>query len=92
MTGPRLTGGRCQCSQCGLFFTGTREFDRHRTGSFGEIGQCNGDRRCLSVPELEARGWQMTERGFWMQPRPQRAPAGIQAPSPALTATVGGAP
>lgn len=92
MTGLQLTGGRCQCAACGLYFTGTREFDRHRTGSYAEIRQRNGSRRCMSLEELEARDWRMTERGFWMQPRPQRAPAGKHHRCATLPASVGGLP
>lgn len=92
MSVPRLTGGRCQCAACGLYFTGTREFERHRLGAYAEIGRRNGSRRCMSLEELEAHNWRRTDRGFWMQPRAQRAPARAQGPCHAAPARVGGAP
>jgi len=87
MTGPDLTSGRCQCAGCGLPFTSTREFDRHRVGTYAKPGEVRGLRRCLTPTELEARGWRINPRGFWMQPRPQRAPAGTQGPRVAPPAT-----
>src|SRR3546814_2559523 len=86
MTGPRLTGNRCQCAACGLHFTSAREFDRHRIGRYAELGQWQGARRCLTVAELQARGWRTNARGFWMQPRLERAPADPQGPCVTLPA------
>lgn len=80
MTGPRLTGNRCQCPTCGLPFSSVREFDRHRVGSYAKPGQVKGYRRCLTVAELAARSWQTNARGFYMQPRLERAPAEVQGP------------
>lgn len=80
MTGPRLTSGRCRCAACGDYFTSTRSFDRHRMGAYAKPGKWRGERRCLTVVELLARGWQKSARGFWLQLRPQRAPAGTQGP------------
>lgn len=68
-----LRGNRCQCPTCRLYFTSVREFDRHRTGRFAP----RGTRRCRSRPELEGLGWQANKNGFWHQPRPDRAPAGL---------------
>lgn len=79
MIAPDLKGGRCQCGACGQFFSSVREFDRHRVGSYGEHAHDPGTRRCLTVAELDARGWRIDARGFRMQSRPQRAPAGEQA-------------
>lgn len=87
MTGPRLTSNRCECSACGLPFTSPREFDRHRIGAYAEPGEWQGSRRCLTLPELEARGWVRNARGFLMQPRLQRAPVGVQGPRVTLPAT-----
>lgn len=87
MTAPKLTGGRCQCPSCGLLFSSVREFDRHRVGDYAKPGQSQGNRRCLTVEELEARGWQTNARGFWSQPRPERAPADVQGPSVTPPAT-----
>lgn len=76
MIGVRLTGNRCQCAGCGLLFSSTREFDRHRIGAYSERkGGCHG-RRCLSVQEMVAKAWRCNARGFWMQPRREAAPVG----------------
>src|SRR3546814_13315230 len=86
MTGPRLTGNRCQCAACGLHFTSAREFDRHRIGRYAALGQWQGARRCLTVAELQARGWRTNEGGFWMQPSLERAPADPHGPCVTLPA------
>jgi hypothetical protein len=87
MTGPRLSGGRCQCAACGVHFTSWREFDRHRVGAYAKSGKWQGNRHCLTEAELDARGWRTTDRGFRMQPRLERAPADLQGPCLALAAT-----
>jgi hypothetical protein len=78
MTAPRLTGGHCQCASCGDPFSSVREFDRHRIGAFAEPGEWAHKRRCMTPSEMEALGWRCNVRGFRMQPRPQRAPAGVE--------------
>jgi len=87
MTAPKLTGGRCQCPSCFLLFTSEREFNRHRIGDYAEPGAWEGSRRCLTWAELVAAGWRSNERGFLMQARPKRAPAGISGPRVTPTAT-----
>jgi hypothetical protein len=61
---PRLSGDRCQCSPttggCGELFNSTYAFDQHRTGEHG-VG-----RRCLTVPEMEARGFVRNATGYWI--------------------------
>ena len=74
---PYLTGNRCQCPSCGRLFTSPREFDRHRVGDFARRSEWHDARRCLSLAELIAKGWRTNARGFWMQGRPNRAPAGV---------------
>lgn len=70
-----LRAGRCQCPACGELFTSVREFDRHRVGSFAQMGGRH-DRRCLTAEDLKGRGWRKDARGFWMQGRRrQYAPA-----------------
>ena len=76
---PQLTAGRCQCPACGLLLSSVREFDRHRTGGFARQGEWHGSRRCLTAEELIARGWRTNAKGYWMQSRSRRAPAGLQA-------------
>jgi len=94
MTVPALSGNRCLCPACGLSFSSVREFDRHRTGPYAKPGITHGNRRCLTVAELEARGWHSNNRGFWMQPRLERAPAGVRAPrmTPAAIGVQGAVP
>ena len=76
---PRLTGNRCQCPTCGEFFNGTQPFDKHRVGQYAQPGERHNTRRCLTVPEMEAAGFQRNAAGFWCErakephPRP-RAP------------------
>jgi hypothetical protein len=74
---PGLPGNRCQCPDCGLYFTSVREFDRHRVGQYGPTNT----RRCRSVRELQHLGWCTNKNGFWHQPRPERAPVGVEAAS-----------
>lgn len=93
MTVPTFPGGRCQCPACGESFSSSHEFDRHRTGDYAEPGKWQGSRRCMTVAELHARGWDRNAGGFLMQPRLQRAPVGVQVPRVTLPAThVPGAP
>jgi hypothetical protein len=54
-----LRGDQCQCPSCGLLFTSTSGFDRHRTGSFAS------GRQCKPEAELRAAGWEPNARGFW---------------------------
>lgn len=86
MNAPQLTGGRCQCTACGEYFTSDRTFDKHRVGQFGS------DRRCLAVAEMVAGGWVKNARGFWTNVAPQPAHIDVAAPrsilamqSPCLT-------
>lgn len=52
---------------CGLHFTTTSTFEKHRVGSYGTIAQ-PGDRHCLTAPELAAKGWTQNLRGLWQRP------------------------
>jgi hypothetical protein len=82
MTGPRLTGGRCQCTVCMHYFGSERGFDRHR---IGEVG--SPDRRCLTGVELANANWVRDARGFWLQPDARRAGTDLQGASSTPTAT-----
>ena len=64
---PKLTGNRCQCTACGECFNGTQPFDKHRVGSFAKPGEWQGTRRCLTVAEMEAAGFQRNAAGFWCE-------------------------
>lgn len=86
MTGPTLRGCRCQCTACGEYFGSERAFDRHRVGGYAELGQWQGTRRCLALPDLLADGWQRSARGFLLQPDPRRAGAGDAGPRVTLPA------
>lgn len=87
MTGPKLTGCRCQCPTCGEFFGNVRGFDRHRIGTVGEP-----DRRCLSAAEMICNGWHRNARGFLLTPDPRHAGAGVAGARAAPAATGVAAP
>lgn len=71
MNAPKLTGNRCQCTACDECFSSIRSFDKHRIGAYDR------NRRCLSVEELHAHGCRKNERGFWLEPCPEHAPAAL---------------
>lgn len=95
MSRPRLTGSRCQCADCGKYFGSVRGFDRHRVGKFDNPAK---RRRCLTLVELLARGWDRDARGFLLTPdlrRPQgHAGASISGScnNPSATVVQEGAP
>jgi hypothetical protein len=62
----KLTGSRCKCNACGLYFNSTAAFDFHRDGPWSA-------RRCMTAHELRAEGYEPNAAGFWRQP----APAGM---------------
>src|SRR6266566_9533052 len=71
---------KCSCSACAAIFTCVSAFDMHRVGSFGEpfyaasrsgksrrvIGHSSQERRCLTEPEMLAKGMVANEKGWWM--------------------------
>ncbi len=59
----KLAGDRNQCPTCKRYFNSTSAFEKHRTGTIGS------DRRCMTVPEMEARGMATNRAGFWMTKR-----------------------
>src|SRR5215510_9077057 len=63
-----LRGQRNCCPTCGELFARTSGFAKHRVGSFAE-----DTRRCLTVPEMQERGFQREVAWFWRLP----APAGV---------------
>lgn len=73
MTGPALTGKRCQCGGCGEVFSRLRAFDRHRVESYAKPGEWQGARRCLTPAEMTARGWQRNAAGCWILEAMDRA-------------------
>lgn len=60
MTNRVLTGDRCQCRSCFLYFNSTAAFDAHRNGAFGV------NRRCLASQEMEDRGMAVNSQGYWV--------------------------
>ena len=67
-----LRGDHCRCSPltgCGEYFNSTYAFDKHRTGKHGV------DRRCLSPPEMLAKGMHQKPNGYWISEIP-RVPLG----------------
>lgn len=46
------------CAFCELSFTSTSAFDAHRAGPIGT-------RRCLTLAELQAKGWRQNGKGWW---------------------------
>ena len=65
MNAPKLTGNRCQCPTCGDYFNGVQPFDKHRVGQYPKPGEQDNTRRCLTVPEMKAAGFQRNAAGFW---------------------------
>lgn len=57
-----MTGDRCTCSVCGLPFNSTAAFDMRRVGSY----RVAGERRCLTVTEMEERGMELSTSGYWV--------------------------
>ena len=58
-----LRGDRNQCCGCGEYFNSTAAFDKHRTGDFSSV---TNPRRCLSQPEMYAKGMARNRDGFWV--------------------------
>lgn len=62
----KLTGNRCQCPTCGRYFNSLTGFDRHLVRDYG-----NNTRpvRCLSVRQMEAKGFSRNAAGWWITKR-----------------------
>jgi hypothetical protein len=56
----KLSGDRCKCVSCGLYFNSTAAFDKHRSGAYAT------DRRCLTVTEMADKGFRTNKRGFFV--------------------------
>lgn len=61
----KLTGKRCQCAACGLYFKSASGFDRHRHGKYTLDPNT---RHCLTVAELQSKGWTLNPAGVWLLP------------------------
>jgi hypothetical protein len=62
--GPGQDRRLCQCGACGAFFAAVSVFDKHR------IGPYDGERRCLTPAEMQARNLVLRESGVWGMPGP----------------------
>ena len=64
------------CTGCGQDFNSTSLFDAHRIGVYAytyEQGLSldpprEDGRRCLDADEMEAKGWELNDRGRWIDP------------------------
>lgn len=59
----KLRGDRCQCCACKAYFNSTYAFDKHRTGIYSHDLT---SRRCLTIPEMIAKGMSLSAKGFWI--------------------------
>jgi hypothetical protein len=59
-----------QCSACGADFTSVRLFDGHRIGvhEYESSPERPDGRRCLTLLEMQAKGWEKDARGRWLDP------------------------
>jgi len=55
----KLTGDRCQCTVCGVYFNSTKAFDKHRVGAFPH-------RVCRGAAEMVEAGMVLRDNGFWV--------------------------
>jgi hypothetical protein len=76
------------CGGCGLIFTCTTAFDKHRTGDYSKliyaangkvIGRTPSERKCLTVPGLVALGMVQNEQGWWHDPIDDEAKEKLRA-------------
>lgn len=75
--GTHLKGSWHHCHTCHLTFPQSAGFDRHRTGDYENraTGKTN-TRRCLTVDELTADGWQHDQAAdLWRTPPPRKETA-----------------
>lgn len=70
-----LRGCRCECPTCLERFGSIRGFDRHRMGEYRAPGALTDTRRCLTLAEMIAAGWQRNACGFLLTPDPRRTVA-----------------
>ncbi len=56
----KLGSSRNQCGACHQYFNSNTVFERHRIGEHGK------DRRCMTMTEMEAKGWLKNKDGFWI--------------------------
>ena len=59
-----ITEHRAECPACLECFNSDSAFDRHRVGSYGDPSD---PRRCLSVPQMIAKGFTTNLQGYWIR-------------------------
>lgn len=62
----------CECTGCGEMFNSVFAFDKHQVWTKPDP-KGNQDVRCLTVKEMEARGFLKNEGGYWITGRRPRA-------------------
>lgn len=60
-----LGSDKCRCSACDEYFNSSGAFAKHRVGPFAPINEPD-TRRCLTVSEMEAKGWARNQTGHWI--------------------------
>lgn len=58
-----LSGSRCKCTACGLYFSSDYAFQKHRVGRYMPM-----ERRCLTKTEMLAKGMCLVGN-FWVSKR-----------------------
>ena len=61
-----VSGSRCECAACGQRFNRVSTFDKHRVGEFAKPGESHNTRACLSIDEMQAKGWLVNRAGYWI--------------------------
>ncbi len=67
---------RSECCACGLTFSSSASFDKHRTGSYGDpiydakgrvvLGYAKSERRCLTEAEMLSKKMAQNDKGIWV--------------------------
>jgi hypothetical protein len=65
----------CQCTVCKQWFNSTHAFDGHRRGKTGV------NRRCLSVAEMQQKGYIRNADGYLVSSSFERPPGALQSPT-----------
>jgi hypothetical protein len=85
------------CSACGQDFASITLFDRHLVGQVsagvyrGPLWEWKPELgiRCLTVEEMEERGWRRNKRGRWQDPCEAERARRLRARSPVSASAVG---
>lgn len=80
-----ITGRRAECPVCLECFNSDSAFDRHRIGSYGDP---RDPRRCLSVPQMIAKGFSTNLQGYWIRHKRSIVTSSRKPPTPNPTTTV----